>query len=78
MEKISYPILWEYTIFCTDKESLKNAIESQFGGLEYQFNDSKKSKNYSTHHFKINVINQNERDEIFNILRQIECVKFVL
>ena len=75
---IQYPTQWEYLIFCTDRELLKSAIDEQFGALEYSFSDSKKSKNYSTHNFTINVINQNERDEIFNILRQIECVKFVL
>lgn len=76
--QISYPTLWEYTIFCTDKESLKSALESHFGALKYSFSDSKKSANYSSHHFKINVASQFERDRIFNILRKIECVKFVL
>lgn len=75
---IEYPILWEYLIFCTDKESLKSTIEAKFGGLEYSFADSKKTTNYSSHAFTINVISQNERDEIFKILREIECVKFVL
>ena len=36
---IEYPILWEYLIFCTDKESLKSTIEAKFGGLEYSFAD---------------------------------------
>lgn len=75
---IQYPILWEYLIFCTDGDLLKSAIESQFSGLEYTFKDSKKTTHYSSHNFTINVLNQNERDEIFNILRNIECVKFVL
>lgn len=75
---IQYPIVWEYLIFCTDRELLKNAIDERFGALEYTFSDSKKSTNYSSHNFAINVINQEERDEIFNILRNIECVKFVL
>lgn len=77
-KSIEYPILWEYLIFCTDKESLKSAIEAKFGGLEYDFRDSKKTANYSSHAFTINVVSQNERDEIFKLLREIECVKFVL
>lgn len=76
--QISYPTLWEYTIFCTDKELLKSAIVERFGALKYTFSDSKKSANYSSHHFTINVASQSERDKIFNILRNIECVKFVL
>ena len=76
--KIQYPTQWEYLIFCTDKDLLKSAIESKFGALEYSFEDSKKTANYSSHNFTINVVNQAQRDEIFNILREIECVKFVL
>lgn len=76
--QISYPTLWEYTIFCTDKELLKSKVKSHFGALKYTFSDSKKSANYSSHHFTINVASQSERDKIFNILRNIECVKFVL
>lgn len=75
---IKYPCVWEYLIFCNNKEALICAIEERFGALEYSFSDSKKSKNYSSHNFTINVLNQDERDKIFNILRKIECVKFVL
>ncbi|MGX3012203.1 HP0495 family protein [Helicobacter sp. 23-1044] len=78
MKEIIYPTQWEYTIFCTDKDLLQNALNSRFCGLKYTLTDSKKSANYSSHHFKINVLNEAQRNEIFEFLREIECVKFVL
>lgn len=78
--RIEYPILWEYLIFCENKTMLFKTINDKFGNLEYQLHDSKQSKNakYTSHSFKIMVLNEAQRDEIFAMLREIDGVKFVL
>lgn len=79
-EGIIYPLNWEYLIFTSNKEVLFATLEEKFSHLKYTLEDSKKSKSskYTSHSFNIMVNSQEERDEIFKILSQIEHVKFIL
>lgn len=79
-EGITYPLNWEYLIFTSNKEVLFREIKDKFSHLKYKLEDSKKSKaeTYTSHSFSIQVNSQQERDEIFKILSQIEYVKFIL
>lgn len=77
---IQYPCKWDYLIITTNKDFLKTAIKDNFGMLEYNFTFSKESKQgkYLSFIFSIQVANQKQRDEIFNILTKINYVKVVI
>lgn len=77
---IEYPRLWEYLIITSDKDALESAIKERFGALNYEFNFSKTSKGgaYQSFNFRIFVISQNERDEIFKYFTGIRGVKVVV
>ncbi len=77
---IKYPRIWEYLIITSNKDELQEKIKEKFHTLEYKFEFSKESKGgkYSSYNFSIYVINQNQRDEIFQILSNIKDVKAVI
>ncbi|MDE6886196.1 MAG: DUF493 domain-containing protein [Helicobacteraceae bacterium] len=78
--EIKYPLLWEYLIITTNKDSLDSELRDKFGTLEYKLEDSKKSKNnkFSSYNFTIRVFSKEQRDEIFQFLSKIDGVKFII
>ena len=77
---IEYPRIWEYLIITSNKDILQSNIKDKFGALEYTFEFSKDSSSgkYSSYNFSIYVVNENQRNEIFNILKNIKYVKAVI
>lgn len=78
--EITYPTLWEYLIVTSNADSLKAAIEERFQMLDYKLTFSKSSKEgkYQSFTLSLQVISQKERDEIFEILSNIQDVKIVV
>jgi hypothetical protein len=78
--KINYPCVWYYKIIGYDRELITNILPIVLEKLDYTFEESHKSKTgkYISFNFSAQVNSEEERNKIFNILKNIPTVKIVL
>ena len=76
--EISYPNFWTYRVIVDTKENAKAKVEEKISNYEYKITLSKHSSGgkYMSFEVSVKVASQNERDEIFEKLKEIS--KFVL
>lgn len=77
---IKYPCQWSYKVIGSNKDLIAKSINNKLNNYPIDLTISKQSKSgkYTSFNLSLNVENEKERDEIFNTLKNIESVKFVL
>lgn len=80
MEELKYPCEWDYRIIGTDESSIRHEIIAYLGDSGYSLNYSNTSSKgkYISLNLKTRVLDQGDRDRLFNALKQISGVKMVL
>ena len=77
---IHYPCNWSYKIIGSDRARITDTIPVVLKAFEYQFSESRQSKTgkFTSFHLSIQVNSEEERNTIFNILKDIPSVKVIL
>ena len=82
MEKpdIQYPCIWSYKIIGSDRARITDTIPVVLEDFEYTLSESRQSKTgkFTSFHVSMRVNSEKERNTIFNILKDIPSVKFLL
>lgn len=68
--EISYPCVWEYTIFVPLDTKPKELLKSALKG-EYKLNESRKNAKYQSYKINILVSSEAERLELFAKLKEL-------
>ena len=76
--KINYPCEWEYCVFGTDKEKLRKAIKESTNNENIEITPSKSHKSYHSKKFKVYVGSEEERNGVYEALKNHPDIKFVL
>ena len=76
---IQYPCIWSYKIIGSDRARITDTIPVVLEDFEYQFSESRQSKTgkFTSFHVSMQVNSEEERNTIFNILKDIPSVKFI-
>ena len=77
---ISYPTKWGYKVIGTDEEVLRKAVDSVLTNFEYSLKFSNKSSQGKFISLTISIIvqDENERNSIFNNLKNHTTIKMVI
>jgi putative lipoic acid-binding regulatory protein len=77
---ISYPTKWGYKVIGTDEEVLRKAVDSVLTNFEYSLKFSNKSSKGKFISLTISIIvqDENERNSIFNNLKNHTTIKMVI
>jgi len=77
---IKYPCRWEYKIFGRDQERMHRAVEGILvrGGYELSLSNSSRHKKYHCMNLVIEVLNDEDRQEIYKALNVHEDILLVL
>jgi putative lipoic acid-binding regulatory protein len=76
---IKYPCLWEYKIFGKDQDRMHQAVEGILaGGYELTLSRSSSRKKYHCMNLVIEVLNDQDRQEIYRALNTHEDILLVL
>jgi len=82
MEKleITYPTTWSYKLIGSDKDVMMHSIQSQMEDYEYTLIESNQSRTGKFTSLKITakVASEEERVQIFEILKHIPTVRIIL
>lgn len=78
--EIKYPCLWEYKIFGKDQDRMRRAVEGMLvgGGYELSLSRSSSHKKYFSMNLVIEVLNDEDRQEIYKALNAHEDIILVL
>jgi putative lipoic acid-binding regulatory protein len=78
--KIDYPCSWVFKIIGEDSDSINIAVKEVIGDKEHKLEDSKKSSKgkYISKTLECNVSSEDERHNIFRMLKASEFIKVVL
>ena len=78
--EITYPCDWSYKIISSDKDYIAKTIPELLESHEYEFAESNQSRTgkYTSFSISLQVNSEEERDNIFNILKCLPSVKMVL
>ena len=77
--EIQYPCEWYYRVIGSDRELITDRLSVVLRGFRYQFNESRESRTgkYVSFHVSLRVRNEEERNKIFIMLKDIPTVKVV-
>ena len=77
---IKYPIKWRYKVIGTNELEIINAVEDVLLNFNYSIKPSKKSSkgNFLSYEISLTVENQEQRDSIFNDLKNHTNIKYVI
>lgn len=82
MEKpeVTYPCRWPYRVIGTDENGLHAGIAAVLNSYAYEISKGNVSKKgtYRSVHVEVNVAHEQEKNELFDKLKAIRGVKFVL
>ena len=82
MEKpiIEYPCSWQFKIIGEESKSIEIAVKEVMGDLNHDLTDSKKSSSgkYISKNLECTVSSEDERLNIFNMLKASKFIKMVL
>jgi putative lipoic acid-binding regulatory protein len=76
---IDYPCKWPYKVIGSDQALIENGISAELNHMQFEMsvsNQSKKGK-YVSFHVEAYVNDDNERIDVFNILKNIPTVRIV-
>jgi uncharacterized protein len=78
--KINYPCQWTYKLIGQDGDLLKKAVLVVVQDKKYQLSASKSSSGgkYKSFNLELNVADEEERNQIFESLKNNSSIKFVL
>lgn len=78
--KIDYPCDWSFKVIGSDPLLIKESIEDDFKGFDYNLCESKKSSkgNYTSFNLSLTVESELQRNRFFQILKETPTVKFVI
>ena len=77
---IDYPCQWSFKIIGMDEGLIRQAVTDYMGDVEYSISKSNGSRTgkYVSMDFKITVINEGDRNQIFSYLSGQPFVKMVI
>lgn len=80
MKEIIYPTLWDFLIITEDKNALIDIIKNddKFKNADFIYKNTSKNGKFESYNLTMRVENQLMRDNIFNILKNINGVKIVI
>ncbi|PDW94083.1 hypothetical protein BB393_01985 [Helicobacter pylori] len=77
---IIYPCLWDYRVIMTtnDTSALKELLETYQRPFKLEFKNTSKNAKFYSFNVSMEVLNESERNEIFQKISQLEVVAHVL
>ncbi|QEF32568.1 DUF493 domain-containing protein [Helicobacter pylori] len=77
---IIYPCLWDYRVIMTTKDTsaLKELLETYQRPFKLEFKNTSKNAKFYSFNVSMEVSNEEERNEIFQKMSQLEVVAHVL
>jgi len=75
--KIEYPRTWEFCIFGTDKNKMKEAVDECIP-TKIEHKDSKSTKKYHSQKVKVHVSSEDERNELYERLKNHPEITYIL
>ncbi|QQW71763.1 DUF493 domain-containing protein [Helicobacter pylori] len=77
---IIYPCLWDYRVIMTtnDTSTLKELLETYQRPFKLEFKNTSKNAKFYSFNVSMEVLNESERNEIFQKISQLEVVAHVL
>jgi len=75
--KIEYPRIWEFCIFGTDKDKMREAVKECIPN-NISHEDSKTHKKFHSQKVKVHVNNEDERNELYKKLQDHPEIKYIL
>ncbi|WP_187886118.1 DUF493 family protein [Helicobacter pylori] len=77
---IIYPCLWDYRVIMTTKDTstLKELLETYKRPFKLEFKNTSKNAKFYSFNVSMEVSNEEERNEIFQKISQLEVVAHVL
>ena len=76
---IDYPCKWPYRVIGSDQALIEEEISVKLNHIQFEMNISNQSRTgrYVSFHVEAYINNDNERNDVFNILRSISTVRIV-
>ncbi|MFP6004673.1 DUF493 family protein [Helicobacter pylori] len=77
---IIYPCLWDYRVIMTTKDTsaLKELLETYQRPFKLEFKNTSKNARFYSFNVSMEVLNEAERNEIFQKISQLEVVAHAL
>nr|WP_232261398.1 DUF493 family protein [Helicobacter pylori] len=77
---IIYPCLWDYRVIMTtnDTSALKELLETYQRPFKLEFKNTSKNAKFYSFNVSMEVLNESERNEIFQKISQLEVVAHAL
>ncbi|WP_100949679.1 DUF493 family protein [Helicobacter pylori] len=77
---IIYPCLWDYRVIMTTKDAsvLKKLLETYQRPFKLEFKNTSKNAKFYSFNVSMEVLNEAERNEIFQKISQLDVVAHVL
>ncbi|KHL76450.1 DUF493 family protein [Helicobacter pylori] len=77
---IIYPCLWDYRVIMTTKDTsaLKELLETYQRPFKLEFKNTSKNAKFYSFNVSMEVLNEAERNEIFQKISQLEVVAHAL
>ncbi|WP_187881279.1 DUF493 family protein [Helicobacter pylori] len=77
---IIYPCLWDYRVIMTtnDTSTLKELLETYQRPFKLEFKNTSKNAKFYSFNVSMEVLNESERNEIFQKISQLEVVAHAL
>ncbi len=77
---IIYPCLWDYRVIMTTKDTsmLKELLETYQRPFKLEFKNTSKNAKFYSFNVSMEILDESERNEIFQKISQLEVVVHVL
>jgi len=78
--KIEYPCTWWFKVIGSDREGISQHIISMLQSFEFDLSESRQSRSgkYLSFNLSVHVKDEQERNAIFQDLKKVPTVKFIL
>ena len=78
-QDIDYPCRWPYRVIGSDRTLMEDEISIKLNHIQFEMNVSNQSKKgkYISFHVEAYINSEKERNDVFNILKNIPAVKIV-
>ncbi len=78
--ELTYPCTWSYKIVINSHCNINHIIKNAIGDRSYKVSTANNSKNgtYKSYKMTLLVHNEDDRIELYNLLKRENCVKIVL
>ena len=77
---IEYPCTWWFKVIGSDREGIPQHIASMLESVDFDLSESRQSRSgkYSSFNLSVYVKDEQERNAIFQDLKKVPTVKFIL